>query len=302
MKIASLQYRYDFPKDFNAYKKKISQLVKRHEDEGVDLLVFPEYAGLEMLSFSSLEDLSNDPSTYIDLFQELSYRHHMMICCGTQIVKEKGASFNRSYFFSPSKKCAYQDKCFLTPSEIDEGILSKSKIQRLFETPFGKIGICICYDVEFPFLVRNLVDAGAVLILIPSCASTIHGFYRVFLSCRARALENQCYVVQSALVGQTDVEIAYGASSICGPIDDGFPHDGLIAKGQMDQLESVIAELDLRKLEQVRASGQTHNFKDAKNFNLQSIHLETIRGDYERCYKSRPLHRTKSKELDPSNR
>jgi predicted amidohydrolase len=117
------------------------------------------------------------------------------ICSGTQAVPTEKGAFNRSYFFSPNHVFSYQDKCILTPYEIDEGILSAGDTLTLFETKFGKIGICICYDVEFPKFAEMLVNKGAQLILVPSYTSTVHGFYRVFTSCRARALEHQCYVV-----------------------------------------------------------------------------------------------------------
>lgn len=274
MKIASLQYAYDFPRNFEEYEKKISNLVRLHASQGVKLLLFPEYAGMEMISFAPLEKLQDYTPSYLHLFQELSVRYNLLICSGSQMVASKEGTFNRSYLFSPSKKTGYQDKCMITPYEVDEGILSQGATLQLFETPFGKMAICICYDVEFPSLVKKLVHAGAKIILAPSYTSSVHGFYRVFLSCRARALENQCYVIQSALVGQTDVEIAYGASAFCSPVDEGFPEDGLLAMGKMDQVESVIAELDLDKLDSVRSKGQTRNYLDDQKLGKKTLDLK----------------------------
>ena len=270
IKIASLQYQFDFPKSFDAYQEKISRLVDEHAEQGVQLLLFPECAGLEMLSFTSIEKLQEHLPAYLDLFQELSHQHRMLICCGSQTVE----NFNRSYLFSPSKKMAYQDKCIRTPFAVGEGSVSEGKTVNLFDTEFGKIGICICYDSEFPSLAKKLVHAGAQVILVPSYTISVHGFNRIFLSCRAGALENQCYVIQSVVVGQTDAEMTYGAASVCGPVDDGFPEDGLIALGTRDQPGSVIAELDLKKLEKVRTSGQTRNYQDAQRLDQKSISLE----------------------------
>jgi predicted amidohydrolase len=270
IKVASLQYQFDFPKNFDVYREKISRLVDEHAEQGVQILLFPECAGLEMLSFTSIEKLQDYLPAYLDLFQELSRRHCMLICCGSQIVE----GFNRSYLFSPSKKMAYQDKCVRTPFETGEGMVAEGTTVQLFDTELGKMGICICYDSEFPPLAKKLVDAGAQVILVPSYTISVHGFNRVFLSCRARALENQCYVIQSVVVGQTDAEMTYGAAAICGPVDEGFPEDGLIALGTRDQPGSVIAELDLKKLEKVRASGQTRNYQDAQRLDQKSISLE----------------------------
>lgn len=261
MKIASLQYSYDFPKSFEEYEKKISRLVQSHAAQGVQMLLFPEYAGMEMLSFAPRSLQSYIPA-YLRLFQSLSAKHQIFICSGSQFVTDGGKTFNRSYLFSPNQKIGHQDKCVITPYEVDEGILSQGTTLQLFETHLGKIAICICYDVEFPSIVNILTQAGAKILLVPSYTSSIHGFYRVFLSCRARALENQCYVIQSALIGQTDVEIAHGASAICSPIDDGFPEDGLLALGKIDQIESVIGTLNLSQLDSVRLKGQTRNYLD----------------------------------------
>lgn len=275
MKVASLQYSYDFPKDFDGYQQKISKLIEGLADQKVNFVLFPEYAGLEMLSFTEMKSLPNALSAYMNLFQELSQKHRLYICSGSQVAKTTDGTFNRSFLFAPSGKVAHQDKCILIPEEVKEELFEPGKKIGLFETEFGKVGICVCYDVEFPSLVKKLVNAGANIIFVPAYTSTVHGYYRVFLSCRARALENQCFVVQSSLVGLTDVEMAYGASAICCPIDGDFPEDGLLALGKRDQTEVVISELDLKRLEKVRTHGTTRNFTDGKKLEERSIPLES---------------------------
>lgn len=265
MKVAALQYKYHFPQSFDCYKKQIADIVQSYANQRVDLLVFPEYAGMDMLAFTDIEGICKDLPFYEDLFQELSNQHQMMICSGTIVVHDKGKMFNRSYLFCPNQKATYQDKCMTTPYEVDEGIISRGNFLHTHETSFGKIGICICYDVEFPSFVKAHIDGGAKVIIVPSYTSTLHGFYRVFLSCRARAIENQCYVIQSAQIGQTDIEMTYGAAAICAPVDEPFPEDGLLAMGFMNQEGAAIADLDFSLIEQVRAFGQTRNFLDGQN-------------------------------------
>lgn len=277
MKVTSLQYSYSFPESFDAYQKKIIEIVRQQADQGTELLLFPEYAGLEMLSFTSLDRIQEYLPSYLELFQDLSHQYKMYICAGSHFFTEDKVTFNRSFLFSPTQKVSHQDKCILTPYEIDEGLLSKSNTLRVFETAFGKIGICVCYDIEFPSLVRQLTQSGAELILVPSYTSTIHGYYRVFLSCRARALENQCFVVQSAMVGQTDIELTYGAAAICGPIDNTFPMDGLLAMGKCDEVEAVSADLDFSQLKTARSSGQTRNFHDSNTLTKQDVELFDLR-------------------------
>ena len=272
MNVASLQYCYSFPKDFDAYREKITKLVQNHAKRKIELLLFPEYAGMEMSSFAPGNRLQDFLPAYLELFQELSARYRMVICSGTQAVITSAGTFNRSFLFTPDKKIHHQDKCILTPYENQEGIFSSGSNINLFEVePFGKIGICICYDSEFPPLAKQLAFSGAKLILVPSYTSSMHGFNRVFISCRARALENQCYVMQSALVGQTDVEIAYGAASICSPIDLEFPEDGILSLGKKNRSGSISAVLDYKKLEKVRTEGETRNFTDARKLEKSTL-------------------------------
>lgn len=274
LRVASLQYQYDFPQSFEAYRDKISHIVQTQASKGAELLLFPEYAGMEMSSFAPLDKVYAYHSAYFELFKSLAIEHKIFICPGTHLVQEENKILNRSYLFSPTDKVSYQDKCMLTPSEIQDGYPQHGKSLRLFETPWGKVAICICYDSEFPSLVKQCTMHGAELILVPSYTSSNHGFHRVFISCRARALENQCYVVQSTLVGQTDSEMCYGAAAICSPIDDPFPEDGILGLGEKDSAGVVSASLDFSLLQTVRDKGQTHNYHDSKGLDTKTLPVE----------------------------
>lgn len=137
-----------------------------------------------------------------------------------------------------------------------------------FDTALGKLGVAICYDSEFPLLVRKQIDAGALLILVPSCTDGLAGYHRVALSCRARALENQCYVLQSVTVGRAPwslaIDINRGAPGIYGPVDHSFPCDGVLALGEMDAPGWIYADLDFAALELVCQCGQVKNHADWK--------------------------------------
>jgi len=137
---------------------------------------------------------------------------------------------------------------------------------KTFDTEYGKIAINICYDSEFPLLARKQVEAGCVLILVPTCTDTVAGYHRVKIGCQARALENQCYVVQSSLVGDAiwseAVDVNVGASAIYTPVDRGFPDDGILVIGSFNAVQWVIAEICLDDIETVRQQGQVFNHRD----------------------------------------
>ena len=120
-----------------------------------------------------------------------------------------------------------------------------------------------CGVMAFPLLVRALVEAGAELILVPSCTDAMPGYHRVRIACAARALENQCFVVQSPTVGEADwspaVDANAGAANVFGPPDRCFPDDGVIATGALNQPGFVFADIDLWRVKDVRRDGQVLN-------------------------------------------
>jgi predicted amidohydrolase len=105
-----------------------------------------------------------------------------------------------------------------------------------------------------------------VLILVPSCTDTLAGFHRVKIGCQARALENQCYVVQSPTIGDCAwseaVDTNVGLAAVYTPVDRGFPPTGVLAAGELNAAQWVYAELDLDAVARVRAEGQVFNHRD----------------------------------------
>ena len=154
----------------------------------------------------------------------------------------------------------------MTRFENEQWLISRGLEIKTFDTAFGKVAINICYDSEFPHYARKQVELGAKLILVPSCTDTLAGYNRVRIGSQARALENQCYVVQASLVGNADwseaVDINCGAAAIYTPVDRGFPDNGILAIGNLNQTQWVYAELDFSTIDQVRQVGQVFNYKD----------------------------------------
>ena len=72
---------------------------------------------------------------------------------------------------------------------------------KVFDTDCGKIGLLICYDVEFPELSRILADQGMQILFVPFMTDTQNGYIRVRTCAQARAIENECYVAIAGSVG-----------------------------------------------------------------------------------------------------
>ena len=86
------------------------------------------------------------------------------------------------------------------------------------ETPLGTLGLTICYDVRFPALYQRLVEMGAMALTVPSAFTATTGAAHWHALLRARAIENQCYVIAPAQHGQHSANRAsYGHSMIIDP-------------------------------------------------------------------------------------
>ena len=136
---------------------------------------------------------------------------------------------------------------------------------KVFDTDLGRIAIDVCYDIEFPLYARVQAEAGANLLLVPSCTDTEAGASRVRIGCQARALENQIFVACAVTAGVADWSPALdrntGSAAIYTPVDRGFPADGIAAAtGERD--DWAWADVDLDALAAARREGQVANAAD----------------------------------------
>ena len=114
------------------------------------------------------------------------------------------------------------------------------------DSAVGKLGLSVCYDVRFPELYRALVAQGARILLVPSAFTVPTGSDHWEVLLRARAIENQCFVVASAQYGQhSPRRRSYGRSLIVDPW-------GLVLARASDGEGLALADLDFERLEDVR--------------------------------------------------
>jgi predicted amidohydrolase len=277
VKIASAQYDISFLASWQAYQDKIEHWITDAVRQHAKILLFPEYASMELASlfgqevYSSLSKqlfaMQAVHADYISLFKNLATQCQCIIQSGSFPVEiETGVYRNRAYLFMPDGSVDYQDKLMMTRFENEQWFIKGGKELKCFDTDYGKIAINICYDSEFPMLARKQVEMGANLILVPSCTDTMAGFHRVKIGCQARALENQCYVVQSCLVGNAPwseaVDVNIGAAGIYTPVDRGFPDNGVLVAGELNAVQWVFGEVSLASCAVVREQGQVFNYRD----------------------------------------
>ncbi len=276
IRVAAAQYPIDAIGSWAAYEQKLSRWVQDAAEHGAQLLVFPEYGAMELARMAT-PDVWGDLQLSIDfvgglrgridaLHCELADRYRVYIAASSLPERQAdGAARNVARVVSPKGSIAEQHKIMMTRFEREKWQIGGGHEICVFETDIGSFGIAICYDAEFPLIARAMCDAGAAMVLVPSCTQSVRGYYRVRVGGQARALENQCFVVHSPTVGEAlwspAVDANVGAAGIYGPPDLGFPEDGVVAMGRMNEAQWVFAELDLTAVSRVRLDGAVFNNK-----------------------------------------
>lgn len=276
LRIAAAQFPVSEPRSWHEVERQIGDWVARAAGEGAQLLVFPEYAAMTLAAFfpeavrrdlqAQLEALQGLRDDYVALHARLARQHGVHLLAGSFPVRVGTGYRNRAQLFAPGGGSGWQDKWTMTRFENEQWGIGAGDTLKVFDTSLGRLGIAICYDVEFPLLVRAQVEAGATLILAPSCTDTVAGYWRVRIGAQSRALENQCAVIQAPLIGEAPwspaVDVNVGAAGVYTPPDRGLPDNGILALGEWNQPQWLYADVDPARLAAVRAEGQVLNHRD----------------------------------------
>lgn len=279
MKVAVAKYEVGQPISFETFAARQRSILDEAHRAGAELAVLPEYLSLELAATfapdirsdlnASLSALQTMESAWLSLYSGLSRELGMTIQAGTFLTKVAPERYrNRAWWFAPDGTRDYQDKLQLTGFEKKAGVIEGGDDLKVFELDGISTGIAVCYDSEFPLPVRAQREAGARLLLVPSCTDTRAGATRVRVGCMARALENRMFVAQAVSTGTADwspaLDTNTGEATIYAPMDHGFPDDGILARTHGAQTWAI-AELDIDALERNRAHDQVAVDRDWDN-------------------------------------
>jgi predicted amidohydrolase len=278
IRVASLQYFIRPVQTFEQFRDQVQSLVETAADYKCQLLIFPEYFTVQLLTLGRIKrpineqicDLAKQVPRFVEMMGELAQSSRLYIAAGTIPVMEDGSDriYNECFFFNPAGKFGVQGKLHMTRFETEDWKVSARSKLRVFETDFGKLAIAICYDVEFPEIARAAAREEANILLVPSCTDDRQGFLRVRYCAQARAIENQIYVIHSSTVGSLPmvpaVSLNYGQASILTPSDFPFSRDGILAEGNPNQEMMVIGELNLKTISESRTSGTVLPLLDSR--------------------------------------
>jgi predicted amidohydrolase len=278
VKVAAWQYPIERVASFAAWRAKLAAGVAEAAAAGAALCVVPEYAAMELTALLAPDEQATLPAQlaalqrvlpdYDAAYRDAAVAHGVAIVAGSLPVRQPDGSFrNRLLVVGPRGDTVPIEKLQMTRFERETWGIAAGDAQAVIDLGGGaRLGVAICYDAEFPLVVRRLAAAGANVIAVPSCTDGLAGYHRVRVAAQARALENQCYVVQAPTVGTAAWSIAVdenvGAAGVFAPCDRGFPADGVVALGALNAAALVVAELDLARVDEVRRDGQVLGHRD----------------------------------------
>ncbi|MCA0298056.1 MAG: carbon-nitrogen hydrolase family protein [Proteobacteria bacterium] len=276
MKVAVAKYPIQAPADFAAFAERQAAVLGAAAAQGARVAVLPEYLSLELAAtldpgtqadlHASLAAIQRHRDDWLALYARLAASLDMYVVAGTFLLAQGDSRYrNRCDVFAPQGAHLWQDKLQLTGFEKGLGVIEGGDALKVFDLDGVRTGVAVCYDSEFPLPVRAQAEAGARLLLVPSCTDTEAGATRVRVGCLARALENRLFVAQSVTAGEAPwspaLDINTGEAAVFAPMDRGFPADGVVAQTADDQVWAI-AELDLDALDRSRVDAQVANDRD----------------------------------------
>lgn len=240
--------------------ERVASLIQSASLQGAKLIALPEtfnFRGTKEQAILNSENFDDDIS--VNLIKDLAQKFNLFILGGSIYARssKNDLPFNYSFFVNPTGNIigSYK-KIHLFDVDIEgKQIRESAKTQagshpELVTTKIEnldlKLGLSICYDLRFPELFRYYANQNAHIIFVPSCFTKQTGLAHWHVLCRARAIENQAFVIAPNQVGKGAETICYGHSLI---VD---PWGNLLAEGNPEQEEIIYADLDFDFLNQVR--------------------------------------------------
>lgn len=235
------------------------RLISMAADAGAGLVVLPEnFAIMGVSEYDKVKVREADGKGPIqDFLAEQARKHGVWLVGGTiplvahDADKISGACL---LFNEQGHRVARYDKIHLFDVEVPETgekyieseTIEPGNHAQVVDTPFGRLGLAVCYDLRFPELFRKMVDQGMEILALPSAFTAITGSAHWETLLRARAIENLCYVIAAAQGGyHVGGRETYGHSMVVNPW-------GVV----LDRLPSgsgfVVADLDMGYLRTTR--------------------------------------------------
>lgn len=286
VRLAVVQYQLRTLRDFDGFERQCAFFIDAAStDYQGDFILFPELFTTELLSFvesarpgQAARKLAEFTPQYLELFTDLALKYNINIIGGSQFVVEDDVLYNVSYLFRRDGTLGKQYKVHVTPSERQWWGVSPGNRVEVFDTDCGKVSILVCYDIEFPELVRIAANKGANIIFCPFNTDTRHGYLRIRHCALARCVENHVYVALSGCTGNLpfveNSDLHYAQSAVFTPADAEFARDAIGAECNANIETMIIHDVDVEQLRRHKHSGDTQNWNDRRTDLYKVVYQE----------------------------
>ncbi|WP_040405289.1 bifunctional GNAT family N-acetyltransferase/carbon-nitrogen hydrolase family protein [Ectothiorhodospira sp. PHS-1] len=275
VRVGAVQWQMRPLKSLDELLQQVEYFVDAVSGYQADVVLFPEFFNGPLMgqfnqdnTAEAVRHLADYTDTLRQEMVNLALAYNINIIAGSMPEYDGRELRNVSYLCRRDGSWDKQYKLHITPDERSYWGLKGGDEVRIFETDFGKIGILICYDVEFPELPRLLADQGLQILFVPFWTDTKNAYLRVRRCAQARAIENECYVVISGSVGNLpkveNMDMQYSQAAVFTPSDFAFPHDAVAAEATPNTEMTLIADLDLDNLKELRTHGAVRNLVDRR--------------------------------------
>jgi len=263
-----------FP-NMDAFYEQVEFFVDALSGYKSDFVMFPELFNTPLLQpynhlpeIEAMRKLAEKTEEIVQKMHEYSLSYNTNIITGSMPLIEDGKLYNATYLCHRTGKIDEYRKIHITPNEQKYyGMIGGDKVQ-VFDTDCGKVGILICYDVEFPELSRIYADQGMQILFVPFLTDTQNGYTRVRHCAQARAIENECYVAIAGCVGNlpkvNNMDIQFAQSAVFTPSDFAFPTNAIKAEATPNTEMVLVVDVDLHLLDELHHYGTVKVLKDRR--------------------------------------
>lgn len=275
VRIGLVQWQMRLFEDIGHFMQQVEYFVDAVSDYQSDFVLLPEFFNAPLMArydhlgeAESIRRLAGYTEMLRDKFVDLAVSYNVNIIAGSMPIIEGDNLLNISYLCRRNGTWDSYRKIHVTPSEASAWGMVGGNELRVFDTDCGKIGILICYDVEFPELPRLLAEQGMQILFVPFMTDTQNGYQRVRACAQARAIENECYVAMAGCVGNlpgvNNMDIQFAQSAVLTPSDFPFPSNAVKAEATPNTEMTTIADVDMDLLKELHTHGSVHTLKDRR--------------------------------------
>jgi predicted amidohydrolase/GNAT superfamily N-acetyltransferase len=241
-----------------------------------DFILFPEFFNAPLMSpynnlgeAAAIRKLAGYTDELRKRFVEFAISYNVNIISGSMPYLEDEKLYNISFLCRRDGTWESFKKIHITPNETETwGMVGGDAIE-VFDTDSGKIGIAICYDVEFPELIRIYAEQGMQMLFVPFLTDTQNGYSRIRRCAQARAIENECFVAIAGCVGNlprvNNMDIQYAQSAVFTPSDFAFPTNAIKSEATANTEMTLIVDVDLNLLKDLHFNGSVRTLLDRRS-------------------------------------